>query len=50
MVGEGDGGYDIQLGGHEGVGGMAYTGFRSNPATNDWVPKIDEDQVLGVSY
>ncbi|KAK4584771.1 hypothetical protein RGQ29_022463 [Quercus rubra] len=23
---------------------MAYTGFRSNPATNDWVPNIDEDQ------
>ncbi|GMY11842.1 Maternal effect embryo arrest 59, putative isoform 1 [Fagus crenata] len=44
VVGEGEGGYDIQLGGHEGVGGMAYTGFRSNPATNDWVPKIDEDQ------
>lgn len=43
---EGEGGYDIQL--QEGIGGMAYTGFRSNPATNDWVPNIDEDQVLGV--
>ena len=43
---EGEGGYDIQL--QEGTGGMAYTGFRSNPATNDWVPNIDEDQVLGV--
>lgn len=47
VVGEvGEGGYDILL--QEGTGGMAYTGFRSNPATNDWVPNIDEDQVLGV--
>ncbi|KAM3757025.1 hypothetical protein ACB098_02G157200 [Castanea mollissima] len=49
VVGEVDeGGYDIQL--QEGTGGMAHTGFRSNPATNDWVPNIDEDQVLGVPY
>lgn len=47
VVGEvGEGGYDMLL--QEGTGGMAYTGFRSNPATNDWVPNIDEDQVLGV--
>jgi hypothetical protein len=44
----GEGGSDdIRLqNGHDGAGGMAYTGFRSNPATNDWVPNVDEDQVL----
>jgi len=45
----GEGGSDdIRLQkGHDGTGGMAaYTSFTSNPATNDWVPNVDEDQVL----
>ncbi|XP_059458215.1 uncharacterized protein LOC132187793 [Corylus avellana] len=44
---EGGGSDDIQLQRcHDGAGGMAYAGFRSNPATNDWVPNVDEDQVF----
>lgn len=37
-------GFDIQLLGiHGGSNGMVQNGFRSNPATNDWIPKTDED-------
>ncbi|EXB59541.1 hypothetical protein L484_009299 [Morus notabilis] len=32
--------------GHFGGVGTAPGGYRSNPATNDWVPKIDEDQIF----
>jgi hypothetical protein len=50
VAGEGGegGSDDIRLQkGHDGTGGMAaYTSFTSNPATNDWVPNVDEDQVL----
>ncbi|KAF3438838.1 hypothetical protein FNV43_RR17113 [Rhamnella rubrinervis] len=37
--------YNIQLPeGHNGVASwMVHEGFRGNPATNDWVPRIDED-------
>ncbi|PRQ48102.1 hypothetical protein RchiOBHm_Chr2g0106961 [Rosa chinensis] len=40
-------GYDIQLNGiHGGSNGMVRAGFRSNPATNEWIPKTDEDLVF----
>ncbi|XVE82861.1 hypothetical protein DITRI_Ditri16bG0039600 [Diplodiscus trichospermus] len=44
--GEGNG-YDIQLENGEGAG-MAVNRpiFKSNPATNDWIPNVDEDQVF----
>lgn len=33
--------------GHNGVASrMVHEGFRSNPATNDWVPRIDEDDLV----
>jgi hypothetical protein len=36
--------FDIQLLGiHGGSNGIVQSGFRSNPATNDWIPKTDED-------
>lgn len=39
-------GYDIQLNGiHGSSNGTVRAGFRSNPATNDWIPKTDEDLV-----
>lgn len=50
---KGEGGYGIELQkGHVGANGVAQMAIRSNPATNDWVPKIDEDLVLlfGVCY
>ena len=41
-----EGNYDIQLTGiHGGSYGIVQSGFRSNPATNDWIPKSDEDLV-----
>lgn len=36
-------GYDIQLG-NGGGDGPAFK-FKSNPATNDWIPSVEEDQV-----
>ncbi|XP_050375778.1 uncharacterized protein LOC126793331 [Argentina anserina] len=44
---EEEGSYDIQLTGiHGGSIGIVPSGFRSNPATNDWIPKTDEDMVF----
>ncbi|XP_050376110.1 uncharacterized protein LOC126793586 [Argentina anserina] len=44
---EEEGSYDIQLIGiHGGSTGVVQSGFRSNPATNDWIPKTDEDMVF----
>lgn len=37
-------GFDIRLLGiHGGSNGIVQSGFRSNPATNDWIPRTGED-------
>ncbi|OMP01897.1 hypothetical protein COLO4_11498 [Corchorus olitorius] len=44
--GEGNG-YDIQLENGQAAGNLVNRPiFRSNPATNDWIPNVDEDQVF----
>ncbi|KAJ7944477.1 maternal effect embryo arrest 59 [Quillaja saponaria] len=43
MTEKGEDGYGIQLQrSHGGIGGAGYPAFKSNPATNDWVPNINE--------
>ncbi|KAG6728380.1 hypothetical protein I3842_02G170600 [Carya illinoinensis] len=45
---EGEGGHEVLKlqNGQDGAGGVSCIESRSNPATNDWVPKINEDQVF----
>ncbi|KAG2411258.1 hypothetical protein I3760_Q016800 [Carya illinoinensis] len=45
---EGEGGHEVLKlqNGQDGAGGVSCIEFRSNPATNDWVPKINQDQVF----
>ncbi|XP_061341993.1 uncharacterized protein LOC133288284 [Gastrolobium bilobum] len=47
IEGEGEGGNEIQLPvSHVDAGETHLTGYKSNPATNDWVPNFDEHQVF----
>ncbi|KAK7307661.1 hypothetical protein VNO77_40909 [Canavalia gladiata] len=46
-VREGEGGYEIQLlASHDDARQAHLRAYKSNPATNDWVPNFDEHQVL----
>lgn len=46
----GEGGYEIQLPPASQVDGgetlTQFRGYKSNPATNDWVPNLDEHLVI----
>ncbi|KAK9285790.1 hypothetical protein L1049_024991 [Liquidambar formosana] len=44
-------GYDLQFqrGHDDGDREIVFQGFKSNPATNDWIPSFDADQVVYVS-
>ncbi|KAG6655992.1 hypothetical protein I3843_05G228600 [Carya illinoinensis] len=44
----GEGGHEVLKlqNGQDGAAGVSCIESRSNPATNDWVPKINEDQVF----
>ena len=48
--GEGNG-YDIQLENGQDAGMVVNRPiFKSNPATNDWIPNVEEDQVFIVGF